>query len=714
MNRPLEIFDKGVLRQEVFSASSAEIQPEVGLILRSMCQQLAKSQPEYRLILRMTLLSILRLTASEFGNVAVRSDQSLLCLALEEREPGLVNGRFKSVEHIPETSFFGHSLANKTVVISNDVLNDTRMGHSPTVEGHPKVTTFMSVPLLVEDECVGQLALANRYDGYATTNVALLLPVLDILASVVQRYLSINHSSQIKRVNEADEARRKFLDTVSHALRTPLHGVVSIVTMLPDAGDLNGKQKEYMRLLTECTFQLSNTLNNVLDFSKMTSNSLTLQRKPFEVRNAVRDAVSIVEGRAVAKNLEIRLNVERDIPSMVGDSQRLTQILANLLSNSVKFTSKGHVHLTVRKEMEEADSYATRWRVIFTVKDTGIGIPRDEQDKIFETFYQATSLSPYLSQSGTGLGLSIVKELVRLMGGKVSVYSEGVEGQGSTFTFYVLLDEEIKISASPHLTVLQGARVIVIDDRPEIRMHLYQLLRSWKCEPVTFASAEEALQDLRSDSDLRYKVAIIDVHMPYMSGIELAQTMRREFPNLPLIGISSVDVKGGADYFDHYMFKPIDQNTLFPALLHCLSHATDRRQSSKALPFQRVQKTRSELRILVAEDDPNNAFVMKEMLLSLGYSSITAVEDGQKCLEALRSASYDVVLMDLIMPVMDGFEATKHIRQMDRPPLVIAISAAVQNEDKDRCQKVGIDCYLPKPLLREHLDSALSPLVKRT
>ena len=380
--------------------------------------------------------------------------------------------------------------------------------------------------------------------------------------------MSLNPKNIIIKESELDKAKDAFLSTISHELRTPLNGIMGIISIFPDAGPLNKKQEEYIRNLTECAVHLTSLLNNILDFSKMTSNRMVLQKKSFNVSDAVKKAYSIAEGRALSKGLDINIDIKNKIPLLLGDEQRLIQILTNLLVNAIKFTDKGYINLTVIgeriKDLSSEDNLCPqkRYKVLFKVKDTGIGIPAKEQNKIFEMFNQ----SLYMNKIGMGLGLSIVKELTKLMNGEITVSSSGKPGKGSTFTFYIILDEEIDINKlkSVHGELLYKSKILIVDDRPEIRLQLTEMLFKWKCIPQAVANAEEALQYLSHGTE--YDVALIDICMPYMSGVELAQELRRKYPNLPLIGISSINLSNGEEYFDHYMYKPIDQNRLFPAL----------------------------------------------------------------------------------------------------------------------------------------------------
>ena len=537
-----------------------------------------------------------------------------------------------------------------------------------------------------------------------------------------EKILYNKEHDQIKRIQSENTAKDTFLATMSHELRTPLNGIMGMVTMLPDAGPLNKRQLEYVKNLTECSLHLANLLNNILDFSKMASDRLVLHRRPFYVNKTVLESIKMIEGTALAKGLVLDYKIPSNLPIMIGDSQRLIQILSNILGNAVKFTEKGSITLMTYAEKIDNDKYVKKWKLTFIISDTGIGIPSDEKENIFEVFHQASNLSTYLISQSTGLGLSIVRELTRLMDGNISVESEGVFGKGSTFTFFIIIDEDININklSKVHYDVLENSDILVVDDRQEMRLQICDMLFKWKCKPTAVGSAEEALHYL--NNGVKFNLAIIDICMQNMNGVQLAQELRRTYPNLPLIAISSVELNGGEQYFDYYMNKPVDPNQLFPALIGCLvdskktkSGSPTKRSSIEGSPRERKLKYRNKLNILVAEDNPQNIFTIREMLINLGYNKkrITIVENGKECVEEAKRKVYDVILMDLLMPVLSGFEAAKCIRQMEDCPMIIAISAAVSDFDKANCQKIGFDGYLSKPIVnKSRIDASLSPLIK--
>ena len=548
--------------------------------------------------------------------------------------------------------------------------------------------------------------------NFTNTDIKKILPVLKICSKLIYRIKEekLTLVSQIRERQKKEESTDNFLASVSHELKTPLNGIVGMITMLPDAGQLNDKQKLYVKNLTECTFQLANLMNNILDFSKMSSGRFVLTKNPFLVREIFQELSLLFDEKTKSKNIHLQFIYYDTTSYILGDKQRIVQILTNLIGNSVKFTEKGSITTTL-----DISKINDRLKLSFIVEDTGVGIPPNEQEKIFEMFHHSTNLSNHLNKYGTGLGLAISKQLVLLMNGEISVQSKGVNGLGSKFTFYVMLDEYLdpkKINKNDKI-LLKESKILVVDDRQEIRLQLSDILLKWKTEPIILASAEEALKYLSRRNN--FDIAIIDICMPFMSGIELAQTLRRLYPRLDLIALSSVNIDNGVDYFDIFLYKPIDESVLYESVLSCLkkNKIKDKRKFSDSKQRHTPHRKKN-LKILIAEDDVHNSFTIREMLINLGFQTenITLVENGKECVEEAKKNKYHIILMDIIMPVMDGIEATKYIRQFSKPPMIIAVSASAQQSDKTRCLRVGIDGYLSKPITKENLLSALSPLIK--
>ena len=747
---PLLKYYGNILKVEIFNKSSEELDTfdlslnnrwknytketcESGYLTSKICVKLMRGNVNYVLMLEEILGHLLSFLDSDIGSISLVSDVQnsdqenfLLCIALGEKNPGTFDSFYKkiSIEKSPLQKtkkiqgIFHYSISNDKVIISNDILSDPRFENN-LPEGHPPIKNFLALPIKYQNCIIGLLSISNKKDGYLLNSFEYIIPLLDVITHLLIKSADSKDTlaSKFKDEDQVEKAKDRFLATMSHELRTPLNGIMGMVTLLPDAGPTNHKQKEYLKNLTECTVKLSNLLNNILDFSKMAADKLVLQSQPFSILDAAGDSVKITEGNILAKGIELIVDIPKNIPRLIGDHQRLMQILSNLLVNAGKFTDKGFIKLKVETELidKNISNSSKKWKITFIIQDTGMGIPSEEQEKIFEMFNQSSNLSTYQSRNGTGLGLSIARELVRLMNGKISVFSEGIPEKGSIFKFYIILEEEINVRLlnKDDALLLTGSHILIVDDRPEMRIQLSDMMFKWKCIPQAVSSAEEALQYLQYG--MKFKVALVDIHMPGMTGIELAQELRLRYPKLPLIGISSGELSGSEDYFDFYMYKPIDQSTLFPALLNCISKSGKKGKLSSSY---RKRKSKRNLKILVAEDDSYNRYTIKELLKNLGYSkkNILLVNDGLECVQEVKKNEYDVILMDIIMPKMDGIQASKIIKKelSISSPMIIAVSAAVQPSDKSKCQHAGIDGYLAKPIDKDKLESSLKPLIKKS
>lgn len=518
---------------------------------------------------------------------------------------------------------------------------------------------------------------------------------------------------------ELDAAKENFLSLITHELRTPLTGIVAITGLLEEAGPLTDKQKEYLSHLTECTDQLMNVLNDILDLTEMRAGKLLIRCSPFDLKSCVNGAINIISAKAENKGLSVSLRFGDGIPNMfMGDEMRLKQIFVNLLTNSVKFTDRGSITVSVDGEIDkeiDVNYNARTWRLWFSVRDTGIGIPLKDQENIFLMFEQCATNKKYSSSCGVGIGLSIVKNLVNLMGGEIKVESEGVPGKGSCFSFSIILSQQPDLTEmiKNNCSLLESARILVVDDREEIRMMLNNMLFKWGICPTTVGSAGEALQYLKHPQ-YNFSLAIVDINMPYMSGVELAQRISEIDPNLPLIALSSIgDIKEKNELFDFFLNKPIEEYRLFPYIIDCLKLNKNKPLNDfKYDTIRRRKRKKADCKIIVAEDDGHNSFMIKEMLINLGFSSkkIKIVEDGEKCVAEVKRKKYDVCLMDIRMPIMNGIDAAKHIRNMKKPPVIIGVSAGTTDECKNECQKAGMSAYITKPINKKELDGILKKL----
>jgi len=551
------------------------------------------------------------------------------------------------------------------------------------------------------------LYLYASLNGVKLRNQELLLQL-----EALNTQLDLSAEKEIKAKREADisfNAKGRLLSVLSHEIRSPMNGVIGMATLLEET-DLNPEQREYAATIRDCSSKLLSNVNDILindmlDYSKIDPEGLEMRNKQFDIRNCVEEVMTIMAGKAAAVHSEILYSIAPSVPlQVVGDYKRLQQVILNLIENAIKATARGEILLAVNCPVPPEGELA---RISFQVTDNGQGVPEEKLPHLFSGRLPE-DYSTKSQKISKGFGLVICKRLVEQMGGGIS-FARRPEG-GSLFSFSIAVKIPAGALTAPAGPIgFEGKQILIVDDNETSLSLLNTQLEEWKFLPVIAVSAAQALESL---SQISVDLVITDLVMPGMDGIELGIVINKSYPKTPVILLNSIGderYKAHADIFSAVINKPVKQHVLLDSVLAGIRHTDLRSTSTTPHLIPDGFSGKYPLKILVAEDNPVNQKWIKKILSKIGYQCEIA-ENGNIVMERVGLEKYDLILMDVQMPGMDGLEATRMIRLcLEVQPVIIAMTANAMQGDREECLQSGMNDYISKPV---ELQALLSMLEK--
>jgi GAF domain-containing protein/DNA-binding response OmpR family regulator len=641
-------------------------------------------------------------------------------IALLDEPTGMIHFPFhvENGQHEgPEPLLLGEGLTSQIIQGRKTMLyNHDEQAFRKILVGTP-VQSFLGVPIFFSDKAIGAISVQSTtsVDRFTEEDARLLSTVAANIGVAVQNARLYEEAREARQAAEqANEAKSAFLAAMSHEIRTPLNAVIGMSGLLMDT-PLNEEQQEFAETIRTSGDALLTIINDVLDFSKIEAGRVELEAQPFALRDTIEGALDILAPAAARKNLELVYAVDEDLPlGMVGDAGRLRQIVLNLLSNAVKFTESGEVLVTVEGTQLPGRRRGTQdWELRLDVRDTGIGIPASAMDRLFQSFSQVDA-SIARRYGGTGLGLAISRRLAELMDGSLTAESSGVPGEGTTFHLVVRLRQAargaVESARPPRMEAdISGRRVLVVDDNATNRRILLAQTARWGMVPHETGSPAEALKLLRGRE--HFDIVLSDLLMPEMDGVELAAKIRDALGAKapPIVILSSVGLRDREQAgVAGWLAKPVKPSSLHDTIATVLLGGTVVHPAAAPVEPEPMAAEHRPLRILLAEDNAVNQKLALRLLSQMGYGAQVA-NDGQEAISALEADDFDVVLMDVQMPELDGLEATRRIRKQwpGRPLRIIAMTANAMAGDREACLAAGMDDYISKPIRPADLSAAL-------
>lgn len=583
------------------------------------------------------------------------------------------------------------------------------------------IKSIILVPILVDgqywgfigfDECNNDRVWTESEESILTT-MALTIGAVIKRDKVKQELLDKNSAldEAVIKAEKAAKAKGEFLALMSHEIRTPMNGVIGMTGLLLDT-ELNEDQKDYVETIRLSSDQLLVIINDILDFSKIESGKLELEMQPFDLRDCIEDSLDLLASDASNKGLDLAYLIENTTPITInGDVTRLRQILTNLISNAIKFTDEGEVFIKAAAFKADNDKH----KIIFSVSDTGIGIPEDKMGRLFQSFSQVDA-STTRNYGGTGLGLAISRKLVEMMNGKLWVESK--INEGTTFHFEITVDvvpSKSKVYFRGHNPTLKDKKVLIVDDNLTNRKILIAQTEYWGMKSRVIGDPKEALRLIENGEN--FDLVLLDYLMPEMDGAMLAKEIRNHFSaeSLPIILLTSVGKKEYSKELEQleisaFLTKPIKHNQLYETILSLFTEKSKlSNKVKKPYPIVNNLAEKFPLKILVAEDNVVNQKVAQRILERMGYR-VDVVANGIEAVNASKKIPYDLIFMDMLMPEMDGITASKVIKEKNRNsncPKIIAMTANAMNEDREKCISAGMDDFISKPVRMKELNDIL-------